>query len=244
MAFALVENKEFSASGLENLNLKNMSGDVIVTVSEDGKAYVSANKVNFEKNCTLKMNRSGENLIVEVKNEGWFNNDNCMVNFDIKVPKAIALNLKNGFGDLNVNGTKGKIDFKLGSGNAVVNAEAEKLDGKSGSGSINISGIIGDSKIKTGSGSIDITGLIGDADLKTGSGDLKITYKLAPLKGALDIKTGSGDATVFFPTSMKVLTNYMSGSGRIYNELGDSSDASFRVFMKAGSGDLKIKKLQ
>ena len=95
-----------------------------------------------------------------------------------------------------------------------------------------------------GSGSIDVSGLTGDADLKTGSGDLNVTYKSTPQKGELDIKTGSGDATVFFPSAMKVLTDFKSGSGRIYNELGDFSKASFKVSMKAGSGNLKIKKLQ
>jgi len=226
MASASVENKKFNAKGLESLKLKITSGDVKVTVSEDGKAYVSANKVKFEKGCTLKINRSGKDLVVDVEKKGWFNYDNCKVHFAIKVPKATALNLKSGAGDLEVNGTKGSIDFSLGSGDVKVNAEVNELDGKSGSGSI------------------QIAGLTGDADLKTGSGDMSLSYKSAPKKGELDIKAGSGDVTIFFPSAVKVLTSFKSGSGRLYNEFGDSADASFKISMKAGSGDLKIKKLQ
>ncbi len=172
------------------------------------------------------MNRSGDNLVVEVKEEGWFNGDNCKVNFEIKVPKIIALNLKSGFGKFEINGTKGKINFKLGSGDVVVDAEVVELRGKSGSGSVKV------------------TGLVGDTYLKTGSGDITLSYKAVIQKGQLNIATGLGDATVSFPASMKIMTNFKSGSGQIYNELGASSDAAFKVSMKAGSGDLKIKKLK
>ncbi|MEW6058236.1 MAG: DUF4097 family beta strand repeat-containing protein [Bdellovibrionota bacterium] len=225
IALAATENKEFDGSGLEILSIKNPSGDVKIGVSKDGKAYVAAEKIKFGKNCTLKMDKSGRELVVEVSKGGIFNTDDCKVNFDVKVPREIALHLKSGSGDLEVNGTKGTVDFKIGSGDAKVTAEVDTLDGMSGSGSV------------------VATGLSGNANVRTGTGDVTLTYGSAPSKGELDIKTGSGDATIFFPSSMKVLTDFKAGSGRVYNELGDSEDARFKVSMKAGSGDLKIKKL-
>ncbi|MBX7232717.1 MAG: DUF4097 domain-containing protein [Bdellovibrionales bacterium] len=225
-AYASVENKEFSADGLKSLVVENTSGEVRVSVSSDGKVYVAADKIEFEKNCTLTVDKSGKELIAKVEQKGWFNSDSCKVNFEIKVPKTVALDLKSGSGDLFVTGTKGKVDVKVGSGDIKVDADVDQLDGKSGSGSI------------------EVTGLLGNAAVKTGSGTVTLSYKSAPSKGELDIKTGSGNATVFFPSTTKVMTDFKAGSGKVYNELGDTSDASFRISMKAGSGNLKIKKLQ
>jgi hypothetical protein len=44
-----------------------------------------------------------------------------------------------------------------------------------------------------------------------------------------------------FPKGTKVKTSYKAGSGEMSNELGDNPEAAFKVSMKAGSGDLKIK---
>ena len=127
---------------------------------------------------------------------------------------------------LNVSGTDGQIEFNLGSGDALVKAKGRRIKGRSGSGSINLEGILK------------------DVELKTGSGDLTVSYKSTLQKGQLDLKSGSGDLTAYFPPNMKVLSNLKSGSGSIFNELGDFSKASFTVSMKTGSGDLKIKKLR
>lgn len=203
IAYSSIESSTFSAKGLDKLKLKSMSGNVKVSLSEDGNAYVAANKVEFDGNCKLKIERSSNELEVEVKSRNHFKGANCKVNFDIKVPKQIDLDVKISSGNFDSQGTKGKIDFKIGSGDAVVKAESMKLEGKSGSGSINISGMIDTLDIKTGSGSIDVAGATGSTYLKSGSGDLKVQYKTAPQKGELDIKTGSGDATVHFPNGMK-----------------------------------------
>lgn len=242
-ALASVETREFRGIGLESLQVKNSSGNVKVSVSGDGSAYVSAKKLIFDKSCRLKMNRAGKVLVVEVEKDGWPNGETCRVDFEIKVPRSVALNINSGSGDLNVDGTNGPIIFDLGSGDVVVKAEAEKLHGNSGSGSIKASGTFGDIEVETGSGSIDANGLTGKANLKTGSGDLNIKYKSASNKSYLYIETGSGDAAVYLPAETKVKTDLKSGSGRVHNELGESASASFTVSMKAGSGNLKIKKL-
>ena len=44
-----------------------------------------------------------------------------------------------------------------------------------------------------------------------------------------------------FLKGTKVKTIYKSGSGELSNELGNNIGAAFKVSMKAGSGDLKIK---
>ncbi|MCB0420551.1 MAG: DUF4097 family beta strand repeat protein [Bdellovibrionales bacterium] len=218
--------KEFPSLGLKVFSFRNTSGDTKISVSGNGFTHISFHKVLFGENCEMKMERMGDELVVEVNNKGVFNSGECTVNFDIKIPKRISLQLRSGSGNFDVKGTKGEIEFKLGSGNVKVQAEVEKLEG-----------IIG-------SGSVDVSGLQGDVDVKTGSGKIVLKYLSAIEKGRLDIKTGSGTATAFFPPTMKVISQIKSESGNVNNELGESQDAHFIVSMKSGSGDLTIKKLR
>lgn len=244
------EKKEFNGNGLEQLSLVNTSGSVKISTSEDDKAHVTAHKVVFGEKCSLQMLQSGSELSVKVKKESgffsflnFFDSTTCKVNFEIKLPAKVALNLKNGSGDLQVIDTVGKIEFEIGSGDTDISANSEKVLGKSGSGFVKISGKIGESTLTVGSGNIDINGLSGIADLKTGSGDLRVSYNSVPSTGSLNLKSGSGSATVFLPKDSKVSTDLLSGSGKVYNELDEATDAGFKISMKTGSGDLTLKKL-
>lgn len=243
LAFSATETKVFDAKGLERLKLDNTSGDVKITLSTDGKAHVAATKVKFENGCKYEAKKSGDTLDVEVEKKRRFASGTCKVNLEIKVPKEIALRLRMGSGNLDVQGTKGEVDIRTGSGDAKFNVETAKLKGVVGSGSLKASGTVGVVDLRTGSGDIEVAGLTGDSYVTTGSGDVTLTYKTAPTKGRITLKSGSGDTTVYLPAATKLLTTVKSGSGKIYNEIGDSQDASFIISMKSGSGSLKVKKL-
>lgn len=225
-AFSAVEKKSFTIEGLEILEVKNGSGDVDIEASNLKTAEVVANKIQFGTHCQLEMKRSGSKLIVEAKQKGWIKKGNCQVSFKIKVPKRIKLDLKVGSGDLEVEGTSGPVEVRVGSGEVDIEANVEQLLARSGSGDV------------------EVEGLVGNADVRSGSGDLSLTYFKAPKSGKLEIKTGSGNAKVQFPADTKIRSGFMAGSGKLYNELGDSKDAGFEVKMMAGSGNLKIEKLK
>jgi hypothetical protein len=114
------------------------------------------------------------------------------------------------------------LDFRVGSGKVTVDAEVAEVDGTIGSGDVTIKGMTAGGK------------------LKTGSGDIHLTYVSAPKSGSLDLKTGSGNTEILLPKGSKIKTDFMAGSGKLFNELGDS-DGGFEISMKAGSGDLKIR---
>ena len=54
VGFGSEEQREFNAKELKTLNVKNGSGKVKVSVVDDGKAYVSVAKVDFEKGCFVE----------------------------------------------------------------------------------------------------------------------------------------------------------------------------------------------
>ena len=48
----------------------------------------------------------------------------------------------------------------------------------------------------------------------------------------------------FDPNNNYYRTLFKAGSGKLLNEHGDTPDAKFNISMKAGSGDLIIKKIK
>lgn len=244
IAFGAVETHTFKAKTLKKLKVMTTSGDLKVSASsDDSKAFVRARKIDFdESNCRLDVRGTDNELVVKVRKEGVKGSAHCEVELDIQVPREISMNLMSGSGDLTVKGIKGDLGFALGSGDARLSQmEVSKLSGRTGSGRVEVSGILGVSDVKTGSGSIRMIGLTKSATLKTGSGSLEVEYKSSPKQGILNLVTGSGDANITLPANSKVSTSFFSGNGKFYNELGENSEASFRVKMKSGNGDLRIK---
>lgn len=225
MSSAETVSREFDAAGLNSLSVINTSGDITVSVSTSGKALVNAEKVRFPDGCSLFMERSGGELSVETSEPLW-PGTSCRVHLDIKVPQAVSLDMKNGSGDVEVEGITGPIKFKVGSGDVKAMGKVTELDGSAGSGNIRVSG------------------LVGNVNLKIGSGDIKLEYSPPPARGSVNIKSGSGDTTIILPEDFVILTNLSTGSGRIYNEIGDTAGAPFKINVKSGSGKLSIKKVK
>ncbi|MEK6774530.1 MAG: DUF4097 family beta strand repeat-containing protein [Bdellovibrionota bacterium] len=222
--FAETENKEFESKGLNEVSVENISGKVTVSAFEGAKASVVATKNKFSDKCKMSIDRSGNKLVLKVeKSGGVFSSDECDVDFEVKVPKAVDLSLNVGSGNMIINGIHGALNFKVGSGNTSADGSFKKIDGMSGSGNVTVKG------------------LNGGGGIKTGSGEINLTFTNKSLKGELDLKAGSGNATLLFPKGSKVKTNFFAGSGQVSNELGDNPNALFLVSMKAGSGNLKIK---
>lgn len=218
------ESKDFESKGLSGVFVENTSGKVIVSSVDGAKSTVAATKNKFSDKCKMTIDRSGNKLVIKVeKTSSFFSTEECDVDFQINVAKTVDLDLAVGSGNLTVKGIQGDLVFKVGSGDIFADGAFKKIDGKSGSGKV------------------AIKGLTGGGELKTGSGEIDLTYAVSSLKGELDLKTGSGDVTIMFPKGTKIKTSYKAGSGEMSNELGDNPKAAFKVSMKAGSGDLKIK---
>ncbi len=223
-ALATSESKEFEVKDLTGVSVENTSGKVFITETDTEKAYVVATKNKFGDKCKSKVERSGNKLVIKVeKASSFFSTEECNIDFQVKVPKNVDLDIALGSGNLSVKGIHGDLAFKIGSGDILADGTFKKISGISGSGKV------------------ALRGLTGGGELKTGSGDMDLTYAGTSLNGELDLKTGSGRATILFPKGTKIKTHFKAGSGELSNELGETREAPFKVSMKTGSGDLKIK---
>lgn len=189
------ESKDFPGDGIKSLVIKNGQGDVDIEASPDGRIWVVSEKdKKFPKGCAINMEAKGSTFEITVKGQkeeaGWldFGSKSCDVDFDIKVPHAVAVDIVSGSGDVEVDGLKSSAKVRTGSGDVSVKyvdmVEEGEVTIKTGSGSAELefpSTMKITTAFKAGSGKLTKNEFSNSADAKfkvsmeAGSGDLEIT---------------------------------------------------------------------
>jgi hypothetical protein len=137
------------------------------------------------------------------------------IDYDIAVPPAVALNLRSGSGDVEVQHV------------------GRYLSASSGSGNVRASGVRGPAELNSGSGDLDLEQAgPGDVKTKSGSGNIKIHG----FDGAISARTGSGNVDA--DGRLGGAANLSSGSGNISLHL--TPDAHFNLEASTGSGDIRV----
>ena len=166
----------------------------------------------------------------------------CGVDYIVRVPDNVAVELRGGSGDVVLGGSLGTIDVEVGSGDI-------EADGLSSA----------DVRLQTGSGDVDL-GLDSRAskvDVRTGSGDLDLSLdsdtaasssapqrrhrcRAAVRTDSLDIETGSGDVSVDAPDADQFRLDVDTGSGDQNVDVPSSPTADQLIKVRTGSGDVEI----
>lgn len=116
------------------------------------------------------------------------------------VPRALAMDLGDGSGDLAVEGIAG-LSLDDSSGDIVVRNIGGDVWIDDGSGDLSIGGVSGKVDVTDDSGDISVTRAGGDVDVRDGSGDIGIK----DVEGVVTIEDGSGDIGVVNAGDVKVL---------------------------------------
>ena len=141
--------------------------------------------------------------------------NNISIDYEISTPRGLALNLRSGSGEVEVDNV------------------GRYLKSETGSGSIRAHGIAGPADLHTGSGDIELQqAAAGEVHAATGSGSIRING----LDGALTARTGSGDIEA--NGALTGASKLQSGSGSIRAHLGH--EARFNVDATTGSGTIRI----
>lgn len=141
--------------------------------------------------------------------------NNISIDYEVSAPADVALNLRSGSGDVDVDNV------------------GRYLNATSGSGNIHAHGVRGAAELSTGSGDIEFgQGSKGDVHAKTGSGNLRIHG----LDGALTARTGSGDVEA--DGRVDGASTVSAGSGDVRLRL--APDSHFTLEASTGSGDIKV----
>jgi len=217
-AFAAPENREFDAKGLNEISVENISGKVTASSTGDAKVTVGVSKNKFSSECKMTLNQDGGKLVIKVEKSKSFSNEECDVDFDLKVPKSVErvqLHVISGaihLGSLPVKSLK--VEVISGDVQADV-SKADEVRMKSVSGNLDADlGKKPQASIEVVSGNITLKArkaLNAKVTAKTVSGDIKIEGKQVegdePVgrhfartfgkgEGSIDVKTVSGDLTL------------------------------------------------
>ena len=139
--------------------------------------------------------------------------NNITIDYEISAPKSVALNLRSGSGDLEVDNLGRYLKAQTGSGSVRAHGVAGAADLQTGSGDIELQQAAqGEVSARTGSGSIRINGLDGALNAKTGSGDIEAN---GTLLGASKLQTGSGSIRAHIGHDAHYTVDASSGSGTI-----------------------------
>jgi hypothetical protein len=162
--------------------------------------------------------------------------NNISIDYEISVPASVALNLRSGSGDVEVDHVGRFLAAQSGSGSVRAHGVHGPADLHSGSGDIELQEEApGDVKTQTGSGSIHINGLNGVLTAHTGSGDIEANGRIT---GSTRISTGSGSVRVNLPSDAHFELDASTGSGgiRLHFPNASQTDASRHHLNSAVNG--------
>jgi DUF4097 and DUF4098 domain-containing protein YvlB len=217
-------DKTLNVSGQADLYVSTGSGNIHVVPGGNGQihivGHVHAGWSSFG-DVNARIQRIVENppivqngntiRVGEVTDHSLFNN--VSIDYDVTVPADVALNLRSGSGDVEVNNVGRFVSAGSGSGNVRVRGTHGPLDLESGSGDLQADdAAAGDVKAKTGSGNIRINGFSGGLTARTGSGDIEASGRL---QGGGMIAAGSGEVRLHLTPDSHFTVEAATGSGDI-----------------------------
>lgn len=179
--------------------------------------------------------------------------NNISIDYDISVPGDVALNLRSGSGEVEVDHVARFVSATSGTGSVRLQGVHGPAEVGTGSGDIELEQVgLGGVRAKTGSGRIQIHGLDGAVNARTGSGNVEMNGRIT---SPSSIATGSGTIKLQLSPDSHVTLEASTGSGEIHVKLpgANSADNESRhhltqslngggppLEIRTGSGDIEI----
>jgi hypothetical protein len=176
------ERKEFGAAGISIARLRTGAGkldirgragaDRIEVLAEfRGPEGASA---RLEEELKLEMETRGGAFELRSENRERRGDHQAWIDLTITVPASLALDIRDGSGDLLVRGMDADVTIDDGSGDIEVEEIRGSLRIKDGSGGIRVRDVGRDLEIDDGSGSIDIAHVRGNVHVDDGAGSIRV----------------------------------------------------------------------
>ena len=231
-AFETTKTLSLPVQGVSRLDIRTGSGSLTVT-GRDGlaaievKAEIVARGVRDEDmggyikdRIELTLEKRGDTavLVSRVRDAGrlfHFGGDD-RIDITVMVPKALAIDIDDGSGDIVVEDIAAAVRIEDGSGSIRVERIAGALRIDDSSGEVVVRGVEGDLVIEDGSGGIEVRDVTGDVSVDDGSGEILIRR----VGGGVTVDDGSGDIDIEDVEKDIRLISTGSGDVRISGEKG------------------------
>ncbi len=254
-------DRSFPVSGSPDLYVADNSGRIQIVPGNDSQIQVRAH-LHADSNrggdvnariarivANPPLRQTGNTLHVgdvDPQERNIYNN--ITIDYQITAPRGVALNLRTGSGDIEVDNLGRFLKAQSGSGSIRAHGISGTADLESGSGDIELQEQSqANVQAVTGSGSIRIQGLNGGLVAHTGSGDIEAGGQLG---GAAKLQTGSGSIRLHLGSGARYNLNASTGSGDIRIPGQVKSDAHHisapingggpTLEAHTGSGDIEV----
>ncbi len=213
--------KVYSVSGPVTLDIQNGSGDVHVRASGDGRVRVQG-EVRFSQFLLATGSRRRADEIAEkppitqsgdllrIVRPDASGSGTARINYTIEVPAKTEVRIRNGSGDVVLEGIDGPLNIDTGSADVQVGRIHQRVDISVGSGDISARDIDGELSATARSGDVTVDSVAGDIRVETTSGDIRIgrpghkvsaransgEVEIDGVSADLRVNTGSGDCRI------------------------------------------------
>ncbi|NRD71982.1 hypothetical protein HQQ94_01725 [Shewanella sp. VB17] len=188
-------------TGAGALEIQGITGLSHIKLEADIYTYVGIDPI-----LTLEKNGHSAQLIANFDKHNTHGNS-PYINLIVKVPANMNMDIHDGSGKINIQGSNANIKLKDGSGSIDING-GKNINIEDGSGSITLSDVDGQIILNDGSGSVKMVRINGDVTINDGSGSLIIE----DVQGLVTIDDGSGSISVVNTKGLKIIE---AGSGNL-----------------------------
>jgi hypothetical protein len=254
-------DRHVSVSAQPDLYVSTGSGHIHLYPGSDSEVHIKAHVYagwNAGGDIQDRIRRISENPPIQVagsvihigdvppQDRNLYNN--ITIDYEISAPKATALNLRSGSGDLEVDNLARFLKADTGSGSVRAHGLAGAADLHTGSGDIELQqSASGEVRATTGSGSVRINGLNGALTARTGSGDIEAN---GTLTGSAHLQSGSGSIRLHLGPQARYTVEASTGSGTIrvpgnrdsdHHHLNQAVNGGGPILeAHTGSGDIEV----
>jgi DUF4097 and DUF4098 domain-containing protein YvlB len=162
----------------------------------------------------------------------------------IRVELAGSVNLKNGLGDITVDGVTGRAEVTTGSGEVRVRDVGADAVIKNSNGDIWVGAVGGDLRLQAANGSIAVDVARGSVVAKSANGDVRLGEVE---RGSVVLETKLGDLEVGIPEGTAAWLDVRATAGRVHNSLDaaaapDSNGDTVEVRARTVAGDVVVRR--
>jgi hypothetical protein len=176
------------------------------------------------------------------------------IDYEIRVPRACAIELETADGDITVEGTTGDVTIRSESGDVTLLSLRGNCAVRTVSGELSAEDISGRLAFNTASGDLTVErSSLASCEVESASGDAEVETSLAR-EGQYRLKTSSGDLQLRIPSGAGASISLHTESGDVECDLpgnithaarnrweGTINGGGARIEMRSVSGDLEIE---
>ena len=228
---------------IKELKLTNSFGDIEIIKGNSKEIRVEA-KVEVQYNDEAKGRRYAKNAIKieegEVTNiyiedlSNMKGNDynKAMVDFIVYIPEGITLDIKNSFGNIDIEGG-GKITVKNSNGDIRVLKAAGEVYAKTSFGNVKLEGVKGNVEAESSNGNVEIFEAKGNIEGKTSFGNVRLDEE--------SIENGKVSAETSFGNIRGFKDSNVQESGQKKSLEATFGNGSRNIRLKTSNGNIEIK---